>query len=216
MAFDRSSSLEIRLVREGFRFDDLDAEQWNAAPDVLVDKYWSGEAAPPERHFSAKLLWSEKALYVRFAARQHEPMVVGERADLETKTMGLWDRDVCEVFIAPDRVEPRRYFEFEIAPNGEWVDLALDLSAGERKTDSVYSSGMRSAARIGNESVVMAIRVEWHAFGKMPNAGDAWLGNLFRCVGTDPGRGYLAWQPTLTEKPAFHVPERFGEFRFAA
>jgi hypothetical protein len=47
-----------------------------------------------------------------------------------------------------------------------------------------------------------------------PKSGDVWLGNLLRCVGRDPDRGYLAWQPTMTEKPNFHVPEKFGEFEF--
>ena len=55
---------------------------------------------------------------------------------------------------------------------------------------------------------------EWKAFGVTPKAGDVWLGNILRCVGRDPTRGYLAWSPTLTEEASFHVPERFGEFEF--
>jgi hypothetical protein len=77
-----------------------------------------------------------------------------------------------------------------------------------------YSSGMLSAPRIEEGRVVTAIRIPWAAFGKRPAAGDVWLGNLFRCVGRDPDRGYLAWSPTFTERPNFHVPERFGEFEF--
>jgi hypothetical protein len=60
----------------------------------------------------------------------------------------------------------------------------------------------------------MALKVPWSAFGRKPRPGDVWLGNLFRCVGKDPNRGYLAWSPTLTKVPNFHVPERFGEFVF--
>jgi alpha-galactosidase len=60
----------------------------------------------------------------------------------------------------------------------------------------------------------MAIKIPWEALGRKPKPGDIWLGNIFRCVGSDPDRGYLAWQPTLTEKPNFHVPEKFGMFSF--
>ena len=65
-----------------------------------------------------------------------------------------------------------------------------------------------------NKEIVMAIKVPWEAFGARPGIGDVWLGNLFRCVGTGSTRGYLAWQPTETETPNFHVPEKFGEFLF--
>ncbi|MGH9959146.1 MAG: carbohydrate-binding family 9-like protein [Pyrinomonadaceae bacterium] len=33
---------------------------------------------------------------------------------------------------------------------------------------------------------------------------------MFRCVGTGKDRGYLAWQPTRTEQPNFHIPKVFG------
>jgi len=34
--------------------------------------------------------------------------------------------------------------------------------------------------------------------------------NLFRCIGSDPTRGYLAWQPTRTPEANFHLPQVFG------
>ena len=81
-------------------------------------------------------------------------------------------------------------------------------------TDWDYRPGMEAAAGIEENRVIMAMKIPWKAFGKKPNAGDVWLGNIFRCVGKEPERGYLAWQPTFTEKPNFHVPEKFGEFVF--
>ena len=48
-----------------------------------------------------------------------------------------------------------------------------------------------------------------------PQQGDRWRVNLFRCVGKDPDRGYLAWQPTKMPKPGFHLPEVFGWLIFA-
>jgi hypothetical protein len=40
-----------------------------------------------------------------------------------------------------------------------------------------------------------------------------WRINLFRCVGVGDDR-YLAWQPTYTAEPSFHVPEVFGWLDF--
>lgn len=192
----------------------LDHKAWGKAVPVTVGTYWSGDAAPPARYFTARLLWSDTALYVRFEATQAEPLVVSPEPDLTKKVRGLWDRDVCEIFIAPDPTTPNKYFEFEIAPTGEWIDLGIEVTPERRLTDWDYSSKMESAARIEKGSVVMAIKIPFAPLGRTPKKGDVWLGNLFRCVGKDPTRGYLAWQPTKTKEPAFHRPEAFGEFRF--
>ena len=206
--------IKIAHVKNDFPIDELDNKSWKQAKDVVIDKYWSGETAPVGRQFKAKLLWSDSALYVLFEANQTEPLIVSDVPNLKSKTRGLWDRDVCEIFIAPDKKEPRKYFEFEIAPNGEWIDLGIYQKPDERITDWNYNSGMKSAAKIEKNRVLMAIKVEWKAFGKTPKKGDVWLGNILRCVGKDPTRGYLTWQPTLTKEPSFHVPEKFGEFIF--
>jgi hypothetical protein len=42
-----------------------------------------------------------------------------------------------------------------------------------------------------------------------------WRANFYRVEGTEEPRFYSAWQPTRTEKPAFHVPEAFGKLVFA-
>ncbi len=207
-------SLKIHHLKNDFAISDLGNKAWRNASDVAVEKYWSGKSAPAGRRFKARLLWSDNALYVRFEANQTEPLIVSDKPDLTKKTRGLWDRDVCEIFIAPNKNERNRYFEFEIAPTGEWIDLGIIVKPAKRETDWDYASGMASAVRIDNDKVVMAIKIPWKALGKTPKAGDIWLGNLFRCVGKDPTRGYLSWIPTETEEPSFHVPDKFGEFRF--
>lgn len=209
-----SDKINIVHISEEFGVDELNAVSWDRSVDVMVRSYWSGKAAPAGRHFSARLMWSDTAIYVRFEANQSEPLIVSDTPKLEGKTHGLWDRDVCEIFIAPDRGDPNRYFEFEVAPTGEWIDIGIEMSPTDRISDWDYSSGMESAARIEDGRIVSAMKIPWTAFGKAPKAGDVWLGNLFRCVGKDPTRGYLSWQATFTEHPAFHVPARFGEFEF--
>lgn len=182
---------------------------------VRIQKYWSGVTAPKRRHATARMVWSDEGLWVLFEGNQQEPLVVSENPNTTKKTHGLWNRDVFEIFLAPEASEPKRYFEFEVAPTGEWIDLALNSTSGKRVTDREYDSGMGVVA-VGNrnEKIQALIRIPWKALGKTPKAGDVWLGNLLRCIGKDPDRGYLTWSPTMTKTPNFHVPERFGEFHF--
>ena len=205
---------KITHIKNDFSINELDIESWEKAEEISIEKYWSGENAPKGRHFKSKLLWSDTALYVRFEANQNENLIVSEKPNLKTKTRGLWDRDVCEIFLAPNGENACKYFEFEIAPNGEWIDLGIYQKSDERITDWDYSSGMLSAVKIEKEQVIMAFKIEWKAFGATPKKGEIWLGNIFRCVGTGETRGYLAWSPTLTKEANFHVPEKFGEFEF--
>ncbi|MDH3528126.1 MAG: carbohydrate-binding family 9-like protein [Acidobacteriota bacterium] len=212
--FAMGKSANIKYIETDFEISDLENAAWDAADTIKIKSYWSGQRAPKKRRFTAKMLWSESALYVRFDANQGEPLVISEKPDLTKKTRGLWDRDVCELFISPFRDDARKYFEFEVAPTGEWIDLGIYQGPEKRDTDWDYASGMTTAAKIEYDLVVMAFRVEWTAFGSKPAAGDVWKGNLLRAVGKGENRGYLAWSATRTEVPNFHVPERFGEFFF--
>lgn len=209
-----NNRIDIHYIEKDFLIEDLNDENWKKAKAISIEKYWSGENAPVGRHLSAKLLWSKAAFYVRFEANQTEPLNISAAPNFNSKTVELWERDVFEIFVAPDENAPQKYFEFEIAPTGEWLDLGIYQKPDERVTDWGYNSNMKSVARIEKDKVLTAIKIEWNAFGKIPQAGDVWRGNIFRCVGAGEMRGFLAWSPTATEQPNFHVPERFGEFEF--
>lgn len=209
-----SACLTIKHISNDLSIDRLDDESWKSAYETIVTKQWSGNVAPIGRHFKAQLLWSDTAIYVRFEANTDEPLVVSDKPDLTTKAIGLWDRDVCEIFIAPDKSIRNKYFEFEIAPTGEWIDLGINVTPKNRIADLEYKSGMTSAVSVEKNKVVMAIKIPFRSLGRVPKVGDIWLGNLFRCVGKCPTRGYLSWQATNTKKPNFHVPSKFGEFEF--
>ena len=195
---------------------DFAREEWARARAAHVSRYWSGEEAPPGRHAEARALWDDRGLVVRFDCRQDEPPVLSAAPRTDRKTIGLWDRDVCELFITPEQEDIRGYFEFEAAPTGEWLDLSLRVGPEGRETDWDFRSGMTAAAeRLSERAYRIGMRVPWEAFGRAPRAGERWRCNLFRCVGADPGRGYLAWRPTHTPQPAFHVPEKFGWIEFS-
>ena len=208
--------LEAHRADDDIAAGDFDNAAWSEARAVQVARYWSGEVAPPERHAEVRAVWSDSALCVRFCCHQAEPLVVSSAPQTSEKTNGLWERDVCEIFIAPDADEAQRYFEFEAAPTGEWLDLAIHQTPESRETDWEYSSGMAAATRIEEGRITIAMCIPFEAFGRTPRAGESWRANLFRCIGSGEGRGYLAWQPTRTVQPNFHVPEAFGWLRFVA
>jgi Carbohydrate family 9 binding domain-like len=196
------------------KLTDFEDANWSKASSVRIDRYWSGEPAPAMRKAEARLLWSDDALYVRFFCNQGEPLVVSKDPQLAQKTKGLWDRDVCEIFIAPDPNVIEHYFEFEAAPTGEWLDVAIHWSARKRESDWGFTSGMTTATKLGKGFLFTAVRIPWSRSIPRPQKGDHWRVNLFRCVGKDPDRGYVAWQPTMTPQPSFHLPQVFGWLRF--
>ncbi|HTH50637.1 MAG TPA: carbohydrate-binding family 9-like protein, partial [Pyrinomonadaceae bacterium] len=138
----------VSHIKKDIPVDAFADPAWKRAKGVFVETYWSGDKAPATRAFEARLLWSDDSLYVRFDAAQHEPLVVSDKPDRTKKSRGLWDRDVCEIFIAPNRSEPTKYFEFEVAPTGEWIDLGIEVTPEKRITDWDYASGMTAAAKI--------------------------------------------------------------------
>ncbi len=203
-------TIEALYIAKDHSAADLTHADWNRARAIQITRYWSGNPAPPDRHAEARMLWSDDSLCVRFVCRQTEPLIVSSNPQTETKTMGLWDRDVCEAFIAPGPELPTRYYEFEAAPTGEWVDLAIQVNQAQRETDWDFNSGITTSARIDEEQIIVAMRIPWGNRIPKPQREERWRINLFRCVGSGKDRGYLAWVPTRSEQPNFHVPEAFG------
>jgi len=187
---------------------------WERCQPVAITQLWSGQPAASTRHAEARICWSNEALHVRFVGVQKEPLVVNANPVTDKKTLGVWDRDVCEIFLAPDAANPSRYFEFEAAPTGEWVDLGITLTPTGRETDWDFASGFTTAARLDEYKLFIGMRIPWSEALPRPASGTIWKVNLFRCAGPESPDRYLAWQPTHTPEPNFHVSEVFGILKF--
>jgi Carbohydrate family 9 binding domain-like len=208
------STINAVYVHESLSPSDFENQAWQKTEPVRITRLWSGEPAATSRHAEARLCWSDDALHVRFDCIREEPLIVTENPVLDKKTLGLWDRDVCEIFLAPDASNPSRYFEFEAAPTGEWVDLGITLTPTGRETDWDFSSGFTIAAKLEERRLLIGMRIPWSEALPKPQAGDLWRVNLFRCAGPDTPSRYLAWRPTHAPEPAFHVAKAFGLLRF--
>jgi alpha-galactosidase len=157
------------------------------------------------------MLWSERSLYLRFRCRYRELCVFADAAPNGRRDY-LWDRDVAEAFLQPDPTQKRYYRELEVSPNGMWIDL--DIFPGGRAD---LKSGLQRSVVLNRQQHIwtaeIAIPVKALTAHFAPSA--AWRANFYRVEGRTEPRAYLAWQPTRTPQPDFHVPDAFGTLRFA-
>lgn len=193
---------------------DFDHPAWQPAVPLALRGHWAD--APAALATTARLLWTMADLWVGFTCGYSE-LDIDTGADPGVERHGLWERDVCEIFVrSPREPHSASYKEFEVAPTGQWCDLAIH---GPRvDVDWRWQSGMRTAATIDVDAAAWraVMAVPFSAFGVAPTAGDRWHANLFRISRHRGVRHYLAHAATGTPTPDFHVPERFVPLVFAA
>jgi hypothetical protein len=183
---------------------------WENARAIRFDYDWQGKHGDPQRETEVRLLWTREALYLRFLAHYRSITIFAD-AEANGRRDQLWERDVVEVFLQPAGTDGRRYKEFEVSPNGFWIDL--DIAPGEKHD---LKSGLKRRARVDEKSKT------WKADLVLPMKGltarfdpaAAWRVNFYRVEGADEPRFYSAWRPTETPTPNFHVPEAFGQLVF--
>ncbi|MCC7475530.1 MAG: amidohydrolase family protein [Pirellulales bacterium] len=185
----------------------LEDEAWSGALPARIEYGLNDAKAYPALSTCVRALWSEKYLYVAYEAPYTQLTMADPPGKAER--LGLWDDDVVEVFVGTDSEHPKSYTEYEWAPNGEVLDVKLDLP----NKDFPWSSGMESAVVVDREHNIWRVesRIPWSALSATaPRAGVRWRANLFRH--DVASRVFVAWNPTLTETT--HAPERFGWLEF--
>ena len=183
---------------------------WESAQPVVFCSDWQGQPADPQRETEVRLLWSREFLFLRFRAHYREIYVFPEA---NTRRDQLWLRDVAEVFIQPDTDGPRHYREFEISPNGNWLDL--DINEG-RKSDLLCDLRRKVTVDVLARVWVAELAIPMSCLTGRFHPEATWRINFFRVEGPEPTRFYSTWRPTHTPRPNFHVPEVFGELRFSS
>ena len=163
-----------------------------------------------ERQTEVRVLWTPTMLYMRFQCRYREVFTFDD-SEPSGRRDHLWDRDVAEAFLQPDPSRPRHYREFEVSPNGMWIDL--DIFPGGL---SDLQSGLTRSLWLDREAhkwmAEMAIPMK--ALTGCFDPAAVWRANFYRVEGPQEPRFYSAWRPTETLQPNFHVPSRFGSLRF--
>lgn len=190
---------------------DTDAKSrfWSSAPVIIAEKDKNGKTLPGYRT-EVRSRWTREYLYFLFVC-PYEVLLLKPNPDTHAETNQLWNWDVAEVFLGSDFHNIRRYKEFEISPQGEWIDLDIDLAKPHHEEGWIWNSGFQVTARIDHKSKIWygAMKIPWSALGEAsPAAGKTFRVNFFRSQGPLATRKDIAWQPTMSE--TFHVPERFG------
>jgi alpha-galactosidase len=183
---------------------------WQRAPQICFDHDWRGQNADASRATEVRLLWTPKTLFLRFEASYRDLNVYPDAREDGWRDK-LWDRDVAETFLQVDSRDPLKYKEFEIAPNGFWIDL--DVSHGSIR--ELHSKLRRRALQNNSKKTWTAeLAIPMQSLTTDFDPRQAWRVNFYRIEGKTEPRFYSAWSPTYSPQPNFHVPAAFGNLVF--
>jgi hypothetical protein len=202
---------------------DQQSDLWKRADRVTIDRYWDGKAVLKEKGPEWRNLtqvasvWNHDTLYFYFHC-WFDQLTVNPEWTTSSAIPGLWEKDVVEIFLRPESCDD--YYEIEVSPLGQWLDI--HILKPRVNADYRWESRLRLQVRVDQESRIWRVFVAlpfiplMQVYGdkQCPRVGDSWRLNLYRMTGEPPDREYLAWCPTFTGKPDFHVPSAFGNIIF--
>lgn len=179
----------------------------------------STDGAVPRLATTVAAYYDDRSLTVVFAASDDHVVATHLAHDAP-----LYEEDVFEIFIAPERLA--EYFEIEINPLATTFDARIESPDGERATmraDVSWScEGLFAAVRHlresnGASSTDAVLRIPFASLSRFtPSPDDTWRANFFRIDRhQEAGDEFSAWQPTLRRPADFHVPSAFGRLRFS-
>jgi Carbohydrate family 9 binding domain-like len=187
------------------------ASEWGQAEPIRFSADWQGQNADPGLETEVRVLWSPEMLYLRFVCRYRD-LFVFEDSDPNGRRDRLWERDVAEAFLQPPPAVGKNYKEFEVAPNGMWIDLDISPSGlADLKSRLTRSVHLDETKQIW----IAELAIPMYALACEFDPSRPWCANFYRVEGRIEPRKYMAWQHTNTPQPNFHVPERFGRLKFA-
>lgn len=191
---------------------------WGKCEATAIDRYWDGRSALREKghHWMnltyVRSLWNEQVVFFYFES-WFDSLNVNPEWSRETAIEGLWNKDVVEVFLKPGAAPS--YFEIEVSPLGQWANMRIVEPRVE--VDLEWNSDLELETLLSKHESIWRVflglpyKSIWE---EPPEVGTSWRVNLYRIAGKEPHREYLAWRPTFTGQPDFHVPSSFGHLIF--
>jgi predicted TIM-barrel fold metal-dependent hydrolase len=214
------ATLLARHIARDFKPDGrLQESEWAQATPFHLEQQSLDGRARPELSTTCRALWSDHYLYLGYECPFTELTtyetpapaagLAGGATERIQSPAALWDKDVVELFVAPDPGQITHYTEYEWAPNNE----ALDLRIRRPDSDFGWSSGMEWQVVVDRPRKVWTceVRIPLGALSDIaPQSGTRWRVNLYRIDRAN--QAFLALNPTLNR--SFHTPERFGWLEF--
>ena len=193
---------------------DPESAFWQGIRGVVIDKSVLGPAVPMYRA-EVRSRWTSEFVYFLFIG-PYQKLTLNPDPDTIKETYRLWEKDCFEVYLGADSAHPNRYREFQMSPQGEFLDLDIDSTRAKPgfNGEDKWNAGMMVKARIDEKNKIWygEMRIPIAAVdGRPAQAGHEMRINLFRQDGAPPDRIFLAWQPPGVWNP--HHPEKFGILR---
>lgn len=214
-----TSNLKIaaKLSANDFTPDgNLGKQVWEDAEWAEFDHDISGQRHYPQALTRVAAFWTPGYVYFAFRCK-YTTLNVYEGEDPAKERWELWNRDVVEVFINPQPQRVNHYYEFEVAPNNQWIDLEIDKDKtpfNDASWDSRFEHATLGDAQGHVWTCEMRIPVAPMGVSSL-SAGTEWRLNFFRAdgPGDDKQRRFMCWS-TIPEGTTFHAPTRFGVIQF--
>lgn len=201
-----SPTMHAAHAVEPIAVDAVIDEAWASASPVTFRSDWAGRDTPTST--TVRALWSESALYLLWEL-DGAAVRTDTTRPVEVERENLYQEDCVEMFLAPKPEERQRYFEIELGPRGHFFDLLVDRR--NRTSDTRWSSEaeIKTSVDLERHHVIIEVALRAPDLVAALHSGALLPMNLYRLEGAAP-RSYLAWSPTRTERPNFHVPQAFG------
>ena len=195
---------------------DLTKEAWQKAAWVRFDHSASGRPSFPQAETRVASLWTATHVYFAFQCK-YSTLNIYAGEDPAKERWELWNRDVVEVFANPEPARVNHYYEFEVAPTNQWIDLEIDKDKVPFN-DASWDSNFEHATRVDAKNHVWTCEMRipvWSMNVLRVEPNTEWRINFYRADGPGDGsrRRFMSWS-TIPEGRTFHVPTRFGIIRF--
>src|SRR5690242_16684029 len=156
-----SRVFEVRHAPEDIAPEtDPNSQFWRGAAAIIAERDPFGKIVPGHRT-EVRSRWAKQNLYFLFIC-PYERLNLKSHPRFDVETNQLWNWDVAEVFIGSDFQNIRRYKEFEVSPQGEWVDLDIDLDSPHEEGGWLWNSGFKVSTRVDREKKI------WYAATRIP------------------------------------------------
>lgn len=193
---------------------DAAAAHWKDITPVVIESDYNGKATPGHR-MDVRSRWTNEHLYLLFV-NQYQELTLKPDPVTNADTPRLWNWDVSEAFIGSDFANIKRYKEFQVSPQGEWIDLDIDRGDSKNQVGADWNSGYQVKARVDADKKIWygEMKIPFSAIdSRKPVAGNKLRIGLFRMEGAQPNRILMSWQ--VTDGKTFHMPEKFGTLELA-
>jgi hypothetical protein len=192
---------------------------WKDIPGIVLDRRIDSREPAPALRTDVRSRWTDKYLYF-MAVCPYENANLRPNPVTNVETHRLWEHDVLEVYIGANFEDITKYYELQVSPQGEYLDMEIDQTVpqigigDERLWESRWEvkSYHEPAKKIWHGE----FRIPISAIDSRPvQAGNEFRINVYRLQGPHPAaparRDFIAWQPTGEYHP--HRPLKFGRLK---